>query len=305
MNPASPTRLRRFLDPEAVSRLENMELIARLVVEGFIAGLHRSPFHGFSVEFSEYRPYNPGEPVGRVDWKVFAKTDRYYVKLFEEETNLRGTLLLDGSRSMDFSGDPGNRITKFRYASMLAAGLAYLLIHQQDAVGLITFDEKIKRVLPARSVRRHLYDLLSELESNEPGGLTDVGATLHRAAEMIKRRGLIILLSDLLDDPANVLAGLKHFRHKGHEVIVFHVLDPLERDLDIRREVQLEDMETGEKLRTQPWFIRQEAGGRVKAWIAELENECRSHRIEYVPLTTDLPFDIALRRVLDRRSRAG
>ncbi len=302
MTPAAPTRLRRFLDPEVVSRLENMELIARLVVEGFIAGLHRSPFHGFSVEFSEYRPYNPGEPVGRVDWKVFGKTDRYYVKLFEEETNLRGTLLLDGSRSMDFSGDP-NRISKFRYASMLAAGLAYLLIQQQDAVGLITFDEKIKRVLPARSVRRHLYDLLSELESNEPGGLTDVGATLHRAAEMIKRRGLIILISDLLDDPARVLAGLKHFRHKGHEVLVFHVLDPLERDLDIRREVQLEDMETGDKLRTQPWFIRKEAGGRVKAWIRELEIECRNHRIDYVPLTTDLPFDIALRRVLDRRQR--
>ncbi|MCP4547537.1 MAG: DUF58 domain-containing protein [bacterium] len=281
-----------------------MELMARLVVEGFIAGLHRSPFHGFSVEFSEYRPYIPGEPASRVDWKAFARTDRHFVKLFEEETNLRGTLLLDGSRSMDFSGDP-HRVTKFRYASMLTAGLAYLLIHQQDAVGLITFDEQIRRILPARSVRRHLYDLLIALEQNEPGGMTDVGDALHRAAERVGRRGLVILLSDLLDDPERVLAGLKHFRHRGHEVLVFHILDPLERDLDIRREVRLEDLETGEHLRTQPWFIRKEVGERVDAWVRGLESECRTHRIEYVPLTTDMPFDIALRRVLDHRARVG
>ncbi|MBN2170120.1 MAG: DUF58 domain-containing protein [Candidatus Krumholzibacteriota bacterium] len=279
-----------------------MELIARLVVEGFIAGLHRSPFHGFSVEFSEYRPYNPGESAGNVDWKVFAKTDRHYVKLFEEETNLRATLLLDGSRSMDFAGAP-DRVTKFRYASLLAAGLAYLLVKQQDAVGLVTFDETIRQVLPARSVRRHLYDLLLALERTEPGGLTDVGATLHRAAEMVKRRGLVILLSDLLDEPRRVLAGLKHFRHRGHEVLVFHVLDPLERDLDLHREVQLEDLETGDRLRTQPWFIRREAGERVRDWIRGLEGECRAHRIDYVPLATDMPFDLALRRVLDRRAR--
>lgn len=296
------TRLGRFLDPEALSRLDSMELIARLVVEGFIAGLHRSPFHGFSVEFSEYRPYNPSDSVSRIDWKVYAKTDRHYIKLFEEETNLRATLLLDGSRSMDFAGDAG-RVSKFRYASMLAAGLAYLLIHQQDAVGLVTFDEKIRLVLPARSVRRHLYDLLTAIEQQRPGGLTDVGATLHRAAEMVKRRGLVILISDLLDEPEHVLAGLKHFRHRGHEVLVFHVLDPLERDLDLRREVRLEDLETGELLRTQPWFIRREMGERVTAWIHRLESECREHRIDYVPLTTDLPFDVALRRVLDRRAR--
>ncbi|MBM4118946.1 DUF58 domain-containing protein [bacterium] len=279
-----------------------MELIARLVVEGFIAGLHRSPFHGFSVEFSEYRAYNPGDSVSRIDWKIYAKTDRHYIKLFEEETNLRATLLLDGSRSMDFAGNAG-RVSKFRYASMLAAGLAYLLIHQQDAVGLVTFDEKIRQVLPARSVRRHLYDLLTAIEQQRPGGLTDVGATLHRAAELVKRRGLVILISDLLDEPERVLAGLKHFRHRGHEVLVFHVLDPLERDLDLRREVRLEDLETGETLRTQPWFIRREMGERVTAWIRRLESECREHRIDYQPLTTDLPFDIALRRVLDRRAR--
>lgn len=296
------TRLGRFLDPESLSRLDSMELIARLVVEGFIAGLHRSPFHGFSVEFSEYRPYNPGDSVGRIDWKVYAKTDRHYVKLFEEETNLRATLLLDGSRSMDFAGDAG-RVSKFRYASMLAAGLAYLLIHQQDAVGLVTFDEKIRQVLPARSVRRHLYDLLTAIEQQRPGGLTDVGATLHRAAEMVKRRGLVILISDLLDEPERVLAGLKHFRHRGHEVLVFHVLDPLERDLDLRREVRLEDLETGETLRTQPWFIRREMGERVTAWIHQLESECREHRIDYLTLTTDTPFDVALRRALDRRAR--
>ena len=183
--------------------------------------------------------------------------------------------------------------------------LAYLLIQQQDAVGLITFDEKIRRVLPARSVRRHLYDLLVALERNEPGGLTDVGATLHQAAERVGRRGLVILLSDLLDEPDRVLAGLKHFRHRGHEVLVFHILDPLERDLSINREVRLEDLETGEKMRTQPWFIREEVGERVRDWIRHLEGECRAHRIEYVPLSTDMPFDIALRRILERRARTG
>jgi len=225
----APAQLRRFLDPQTVSQLGSMELIARLVVEGFIAGLHRSPFHGFSVEFSEYRPYGPGESTARIDWKAYARSDRHYVKLYEEETNLRATILLDGSRSMDFSGAPG-RVSKHRYAKLLAAGLSWLLVHQQDAVGLMTFDEKIRRLLPARSVRGHLYDILLTLEQSEPGGLTDLGEILHRAAERVKRRGLVILISDLLDEPERVLAGLKHFRHRGHEVPVFHVL-PVGRPL--------------------------------------------------------------------------
>lgn len=298
------TQLRKFLDPRAVSRLDNMELIARLVVEGFMAGLHRSPFHGFSAEFSEYRPYNPGESASRVDWKVFAKTDRHYVKLFEEETNLRATLLLDASASMNFSGDD-RRVTKFRYASLLGAGLAYLLIRQQDAVGMISFDDKVRTVLPARSMKRHLHTLLATLQKTEPGGETDVGGILHQAAEMLRRRGLVILLSDLLDDPAGVLAGLKHFRHRGHEVMVFHILDPLERDLALRDEIRLEDLETGRTLRTQPWFLREELAGRVEAWRRELEKECREHRIDYVPLESDTPFDVAMHRILDRRARLG
>jgi len=301
---SAPSQLRRFLDPQFVSELGNMELIARLVVEGFIAGLHRSPFHGFSVEFSEYRPYGPGESTQRIDWKAYARTDRHYVKLFEEETNLRATLLLDLSRSMDFAGDK-NRVSKFRYAGLLAAGLAWLLVHQQDAVGLMTFDTQIRQLLPARSVRGHLYDILRTLEQAEPGGKTDLGEILHRAAERLRRRGLVILLSDLLDEPERVLAGLKHFRHRGHEVLVFHILDPLETDLSLNREVVLEDLESGQTLRTQPWFLREEMGARVEAWRRELERECRAHRIDYLPLTTDTPFDLALRRILDRRRRMG
>jgi len=296
------SQLRRFLDPQTVSRLGNMELIARMIVEGFIAGLHRSPFHGFSVEFSEYRPYGPGESTARIDWKAYARTDRHYVKLFEEETNLRAVLLLDGSRSMDFSGSK-SRVTKYRYASLLAAGLAWLFVHQQDAVGLMTFDERIRSLLPARSMKGHLYDVLRTIDQAEPGGMTDLGEILHRAAERVKRRGLIILLSDLLDDPDRVLAGLKHFRHRGHEVLVFHLLDPLERDLDLRREVRLEDLETGERLSTQPWFLREEMGRKVEEWRRRLERECRAHRIDYLPLSTDTPFDIALRRVLEQRKR--
>ncbi|MDP6418539.1 MAG: DUF58 domain-containing protein [Candidatus Krumholzibacteria bacterium] len=296
------SQVRRFLEPKTVSELRNMELIARMIVEGFMAGLHRSPFHGFSAEFSEYRPHNPGESARDVDWKAYARTDRHYVKLFEEETNLRATLLLDSSRSMEFSGSR-DRIRKDRYASLLAAGLAWLLVRQQDAVGLMTFDEKIREILPPRSSRSHLYEILRTLQNNESGGQTDLGEILHRAAERVRRRGLIVLLSDLMDEPEKVLAGLKHLRHRGHEVLVFHILDPLELDLDLENELQLKDLETGEEIRSHPRFLRETMRNRVAEWRRQLERECRSHRIDYLPIETDLDFDLALRRILDARRR--
>ncbi len=295
------TNIAEFLKPEVVSRLANMDLRARLIVEGFIAGLHRSPYHGFSVEFAEYRQYNAGESSRNVDWKIYGKTDRYYVKVFEDETNLRATLLLDRSASMDFTG--GAAVTKLRYATLLAAALGYLMIMQRDAVGLAVFDETITALVPHRSVRRHLLHLLRTLEEVEPGAKTRIASPLREMAERIKRRGLVVLFSDLFDDPDEVVAGLKAFRHRGHEVVVFHILDEKELTLDYGGEVRFVDKETGEKLRTQPWFLQKEYRRSVREWISRLERECKEDAIDYNLVTTGTPFDQALVRYLNKRRR--
>ncbi len=295
---AGRTKLSEFLRPEVVSRLKNMELVARFIVEGFIAGLHRSPYHGFSVEFAEYRQYNAGESTRNIDWKIYAKTDRHYVKVFEDETNLRATILLDRSASMDYES---GGLTKLRYGALLAAALSYLMIKQRDAVGLVVFDERIQTALPHRSVRRHLLQLLGALDRVEPGARTSISGALHEMAERIRRRGLTILFSDLLDDPSRVMNGLKHFRHRGHEVIVFHILDPSELSLDFRGEVQFVDKETGERLRTRPWFLGAEYRRDVRGWIDELERTCKQDAIDYNLITTDTPFDHALVSYLNKR----
>ncbi|MBI3873194.1 MAG: DUF58 domain-containing protein, partial [candidate division Zixibacteria bacterium] len=204
-----PTSYRDFLNPEVVSRLKSMEMKARLVVEGFITGLHKSPYHGFSVEFAEHRQYMPGDPIRNIDWKVFAKSDRYFVKEFEEETNLKSYILFDASRSMQYTS---GTVTKFTYAAQLGAALAFLMLKQRDAVGLVVFDEKIRNYIPPKSASVHLHALLSTIAGVEPASTTDAGVALHEMADRIKRRGLIIVLSDLFDDPSLVLAGLKHFR---------------------------------------------------------------------------------------------
>jgi len=295
-------QMARFLDPEVVSRLRNMELRARLVVQGFLQGLHRSPYHGFSVEFAEYRQYIPGDAPRYVDWKVYAKTDRYYVKLFEEETNLKGMILLDKSASMGFAGAG---ISKLRWGSLLAAALTFLMLRQQDAPGLALFDDAVRALIPARSVRGQLYQVLRELEGVEPGARTRIGEALHAMAERLQRRGLCILISDLFDAPEAVLGGLKHFRHRQHEVIVFHVLDDLERSLDYRDEVRFVDLETQHEIRTQPWFVQKDYRQRVEAWTRDLALRCREHRIDYVPVTTSTPFDRALLAFLNKRSQLG
>ena len=295
---ARKAKLSEFLRPEVVSRLKNMELRARLIVEGFIAGLHRSPYHGFSVEFAEYRQYNTGESTRNIDWKIYAKTDRHYVKVFEDETNLRATLLLDSSASMDYES---SGLTKLRYGALLAAALSYLMIKQRDAVGLVVFDERVVTALPHRSARRHLLQLLGSLERVEPGAKTSISGALHEMAERIRRRGLMILFSDLLDDPPRVIDGLKHFRHRGHEVVVFHILDPSELSLSFSGEVQFVDKETGDKLRTRPWFLGAEYRKDVKGWIGELERSCKQNAIDYNLITTDTPFDHALVSNLNKR----
>lgn len=293
---------RKYLNPEVVSKLASMELRARLVVEGFITGLHKSPYHGFSVEFAEHRPYMPGDEIKHVDWKVYGKTDRFYVKQFEEETNLKSYILMDSSASMDYSS---NKINKLQYATYMAGALTYLMLHQRDAVGLLLFDETIRKYLPPRSVTTYLNQILKELDQAQSSAKTNIGSALHHMAERIKRRGLIILFSDLFDEPKKVISGLKHFRHKKHEVIVFHILDPLELSFEFQQDAVFRDMETGEEINTQPWHIRLEYQAQVKEFLNQYKKVCRENQIDYVLLNTRESYDRALFEYLLKRKRIG
>ncbi len=290
-------RVTDFLKPEVISQLSRLDLIARLVVEGFITGLHRSPYHGFSVEFSEYRAYQPGDPLKQIDWKVWARTDRFYIKQFEEETNLKAYLLLDASGSMAYGS---GKITKLQYATWLCAALAYLMLLQRDAVGLALFDTGLRRYLPPRSVFSYLSLLLKEMHHASGTGDTHVARTFHSLAERIKRRGLMIILSDLLDEQENVLNALKHFRHQKHEVIVFHILDP---QLHFSKETLFVDMETGEKIFTDPRYIASSYQTHFEKFMDRYKRECREQNIDYVPLFTTTSFDQALFQYLIKRKR--
>lgn len=293
---------REYLKPETISRIENLSLVARLVVEGFIIGLHKSPYHGFSVEFAEHRQYMPGDEIKHIDWKLYGKTDRYYVKQFEEETNLKANIILDASQSMGF-GESG--ISKVEYGSYLSAALTYLMLRQQDAVGLTIFDKGIRSMIPPSARPSYLNVILSQMQSIETGQDTDIAGTLHELADRVKRRGLIILISDLLDDPDDVITGLKHFRHKKHEVIVFHVLDEQEIEFDYGSQVELTDMESGEHMTTEPRLIRQDYQAEMQEFIRYYKEECLSNHIDYVQLTTTQPFDIALSEYLNKRQKLG
>jgi uncharacterized protein (DUF58 family) len=292
----------KYLKPEVVAKLSNMEIKARLVVEGFITGLHKSPYHGFSVEFAEHRPYMPGDEIRTVDWKVYGRTSRYYVKRYEEETNLKAYILLDTSGSMTFGS---GETTKLEYGSYLAASLAYLMIHQKDATGLTLFDKQIRRHMPPRATMGYLKILQESLQNISDHEETDIAPILHEIAERIKRRGLVILISDLFDDPAKVMAGLKHFRHKRHEVIVFHVLDPQEREFAYAGDVIFEDLETKERIATQPWHIRESYQAQMREFINAYRKECRENNIDYVLLDTRTSFDVALLEYITKRAKLG
>lgn len=290
-----------YLDPHALAKVQSMDLVAKLVVEGFITGLHKSPYHGFSVEFAEHRQYIPGDPFKHVDWKLFGKSDRLYVKTYEQETNLRAHILLDVSASMGYAS-PGN-ITKFKYASFLGAALSYMMLRQQDAVGLLTFRDRIETIIPPRAVPRHLRVLLRELEKTQPSSTTAMAGALHEMAERISRRGLVVLISDLMDDPEEVMDALKHFRHRQHEVVVFHVLDPHEIEFPFQEEVAFVDMETNEELMTHPWEVAKEYRKRLAEWSENYKTLCLQNRIEYERLSTSTPFDVALMSYLEKRKK--
>ncbi len=292
---------RQYLQPHVVSRLANMELRARLVVEGFITGLHQSPYHGFSVEFAEHRQYMPGDEIRRIDWKLYGKTRRYYVKEYEEETNLKSYIILDASRSMGYAS-PGN-LPKLTYGSYLAAALSYLMIKQQDAVGLTLFDEAVRTFIPPHATPTYLRQILLTLHHAAPSGKTGAAVALHQVADRIKRRGLVIVISDLLDNPGEVMVALKHFRHKKNEVIVMHLLDPLERSFAFGGEAVFADLETGERLTTRPWQIQKSYREAMQAFVERYKRECREHAVDYVLMDSATPFDAALTEYLSKRKR--
>ena len=291
-----------YLDPETLSRVARLDLVARLVVEGFITGLHRSPYHGFSVEFSEHRAYMPGDPLRDLDWKAYAKSDRLYVKQYEEETNLKAYIMCDVSGSMDFCA--GAPMSKYRYATCLSAALAYLMLRQRDAVGLMLFRDAVESYVPPRSVQSHLQTLLKEIDRIQPERDTHMAPAFHDLAERIGRRGLIIVLSDLLDDPQEVLRGLRHFRHRGHEVVVFHLLDPRELDLEFDRETRFFDLEqTDQIITTQPLQVRREYGKMMEEIVETYRRGCAEAHIDYALIDTLTPFDQALSRYLAQRKK--
>ena len=291
---------RKYLRPETVALLNSMSLRARLVVEGYIIGHHRSPYHGFSVEFAEHRSYGPGDEIKHIDWKLFGKTDRLYVKRYEEETNLRAHIILDTSKSMLYSSA---EVSKLSYANSLAASLSYLMINQQDAVGIAKFSEKIDTFIPPKARPSHLNLILSQLDDKDSGNDTQIGMVLHELADRIKKRGMVILISDLLDKPENIMKGLKHFRHQNQEVIVFHIQDRKESEFDFDTRTKFFDMETGEEIVTEPWHIRSDYNELISKLESNYKSNCRENLIDYVPLFTDQSLDIGITEYLIKRSK--
>ncbi len=292
----------RFLDPKVLSKISGMDLRARTVVEGFIYGLHRSPYRGFSVEFAEYREYAPGDDIRFIDWKVFARSDRYYLKEFEEETNLNCHILLDCSASMGY-GNAG--VTKMEYASYLAASLGYLIFQQRDGVGMMVFDNEIRQHVPARNRRGHLLTILNYLDKLEHGAKTELSLPLHQIAETINKKGLIILISDLLDEPEQVIEGLQHIRFKGHDLIVFHVMDDSELNFPFKNATKFIDLEGSGEFMAIPTMVRDTYMKRLNEHIEAFKRGCGRMQVDYHLLNTSKPLDFALFSYLTNRSRKG
>ncbi|GJQ62433.1 MAG: hypothetical protein SCALA702_14860 [Melioribacteraceae bacterium] len=295
------TSYKNYLDPAVVSKLNTIELKAKMVVEGFMVGLHKSPYHGFSVEFSEHRPYMQGDPIKNIDWKVYAKSERFFVKQYEEETNLVSHVLLDKSRSMAFKHT--GSISKLEYGGILAASLMYLMIQQQDASGLVLYSDKIESYLPPKSHRTYLSQLLSVISDIEPSNKTNTAVCLNTISEKIKRRGLVVVISDFFDKPEEVISALKRFHYKKNEIIVFQLLDPIERSFAFGSDSVFVDMETGEEMTTQPGQIQKAYQESMQLFLEKLKTECRNSAIEYNLITTDTPFDKALLNYFKKRAK--
>jgi len=293
----------KYLKPEVINQIKRLDLRAQFIVKGFLQGLHASPFQGFSVEFSEHRKYTPGDEPKDIDWLVYAKTDKYYVKKFEAETNITGYLVMDSSRSMGYTYR--QELTKFDYAICLAAALCYLMIYQQDPVGLLTFDRKIRNSLAPKARRKHLGDVLSMLAKLRPQGETDIANSLTQVAAMLRHASLVMIFSDLLAEPAPVLEALYRLRHGGHDVILFHVLDEAEAEFPFNGMVELKDPETGQHLALDADGFRRDYLAEIEQFRETYRRECFHSRIDYVPLDTSMQFDKALTGYLARRSSRG
>ena len=289
---------KEYMDVSTINKIDNLFLRAKLVVEGFIIGMHKSPYHGFSVEFSEHRPYGYGDEIKYIDWKLWGKTDRFYIKQFEEETNLKCHVILDKSSSMSYGS---HSINKFEYSKCLSASLIYLMIKQQDAVGLTTFDDKLNITIPPKSKVSHLNLLLQTMHNSETGGETDISLLLHSLAESIHKRGLIILISDLIDNEKDIIKGLRHFRHKGHEVIVFHIMDPKESNLDYDENINFIDLENQKELKIDARQIKSQYNKAFKNFCDYYKNECVKNNIDYIPINTMDSLDGSLMQYLIKR----
>jgi uncharacterized protein (DUF58 family) len=290
-------------DPTSLARYGRLVLVARQLVEGFLSGAHKSPYKGFSVEFAEHRQYYPGDEIRHVDWRVYGKTDRYYVKEYEEETNLRAYLLVDASGSMAYRG---KHPSKFAYAQYVAASLAYLMLHQRDAVGLITHDTRIREIIRPRASAKHLLRLLHALEQTQPGGETRLAPLWHDLAGQIHRRGLLVILSDCFDEVGQLLRALQHFRHEKHEILLFHILAPEEIEFPFKKWTQFRNLEAaGHKLLVDPQRLRKEYLKNFQAFCQELRDQLGQMQIDYHLLRTDEPVDRALGVYLTRRQMRG
>ncbi|MBI3828567.1 MAG: DUF58 domain-containing protein [Planctomycetes bacterium] len=291
-----------YLHPDIIRQVQGFDLKAKFVMEGFLAGLHKSPFKGFSVEFSEHRKYVSGDDIRSIDWKVWSRTNRYYVKQYEAETNLTGHLLVDLSASMGYAGKPGG-LTKLEYATYLAGAMSYLMIGQQDPVGLVTFDDKVRKYLKPKSKPSHLLSMLRVLAEAKPSGTTDLSTCLHQIAEMIPHRGLVMVFSDLLEDAeARVLDALAHLRFRGHEVIVFQIFDAAEARFPFDELTRFEDLEgAAESVTAEPAAIRAAYLSEVNAFLGRYRTECVKRRIDFVNVDTATSFDKALLAYLQRR----
>ena len=288
-----------YFEPDRIARLKNLSLLARHAVEGFITGLHRSPHRGFSVEFAEHREYTSGDDLRHLDWIAWGRTDRYYIKQYEQETNLRAYILLDVSASMNYRYS--TQITKFAYGCFLAACLSYLMSRQQDMVGMIAFDEDIRFHLTPGSTPAHMDRIFRHLEGIKPGNKTAMADTFHHLAATIAKRGLIVIISDLYDEPAALTKALQHFVYKKHQIIIFHVMDPAELEFPFRKILSFVDMETQEKLQVDPRYIREAYMEELNAFVENYRKECGDRNIEYVLTRTDDPYDRMLLTYLARR----
>jgi uncharacterized protein (DUF58 family) len=290
----------RFLDPETLRQLQHLSMTSRALVEGAMTGSHRSPYKGLSTEFADHRQYVKGDDLKHLDWRVYARSERYYIKRYEESTNLKAYILVDSSASMAYRSDG---VTKYEYACHLAAGLAYVVIKQADSAGMVLFGERIEDYFPPRSSLTHLRAMLDALARYAPQKRTNTAMALHGMAELIKRRGLIIVLSDLMDEPEQVIKGLAHFKQKRHDVVVFHVLDDHELNFPFEKVATFRDMETGEKIRVAPKDLKDDYSRELETFINQYKKACYENNIDYVTINTRTPHATFLSAYLSRREK--